>query len=41
MACLSEKTIEQRRERYVLAANPIEAFLKEAVAEDSIESDVV
>jgi phage/plasmid-associated DNA primase len=35
-----EKTIEQRRERYVLATNPIEAFLKDAVCENS-ESDIV
>jgi P4 family phage/plasmid primase-like protien len=38
---VKEKTIEQRRERYVLAASPIEAFLDDAVAEDSVESDEV
>lgn len=36
-----EKTIEERRERYTLAANPVEAFLEDAVADDSVESDVV
>jgi putative DNA primase/helicase len=36
-----EKTIEQRRERYTLAVDPIEAFLNDAVAEDSVELDAV
>jgi len=38
---IREKTIEERRERYTTAASPIEVFLKDAMAEDSIESDVV
>jgi P4 family phage/plasmid primase-like protien len=38
---VKDKTIEQRRERYVLATSPIEAFLDDAVAEDSVESDEV
>jgi putative DNA primase/helicase len=38
---VTEKTIEQRRERYLLAVNPIEAFLKDAIAEDSVESDSI
>ena len=38
---IKEKTIEQRRDRYAIAANPIEAFLQDAMAEDSVESDVV
>jgi putative DNA primase/helicase len=38
---IKEKTIEQRRERYAIAANPVEAFLEDAVADDSVESDVV
>lgn len=36
-----EKTIEERRQRYTVAANPIEAFLEEVTAEDSVESDSV
>lgn len=36
---VNEKTIEERRERYMLAVSPIEAFLKDAVAEDSIATD--
>ena len=36
-----EKTIEQRRERYTIAASPIDAFLIETVAEDSVASDVI
>jgi phage/plasmid-associated DNA primase len=38
---INEKTIEQRRDRYETAANPIEAFLREAVAEDSVVTDTV
>lgn len=38
---INEKTIEQRRERYTIAADPIKAFLEDAVAEDSVESDTV
>lgn len=38
---ISEKTIEQRRERHAIAADPVKAFLAEAVAEDSVESDTV
>jgi putative DNA primase/helicase len=38
---IKEKTIEQRRDRYAIAANPVESFLQEAVAEDSVESDTV
>ena len=38
---INEKTIEQRRDRYAIAANPVEAFLEDAVAEDSVESDTV
>lgn len=38
---VKDKTIEQRRERYILAASPIDAFLEDAVAEDSVESDEV
>jgi putative DNA primase/helicase len=38
---INEKTIEQRRDRYAIAANPVEAFLQDAVAEDSVESDTV
>jgi putative DNA primase/helicase len=34
-----EKTIEQRRERHELAVNPLGYFLKDAIAEDSVESD--
>jgi P4 family phage/plasmid primase-like protien len=38
---MKENTIEKRRERYTTTASPIEAFLEEAVAEDSVESDFV
>ena len=38
---IEEKTIEQRRERYTIAADPVKAFLEDAVAEDSVESDTV
>jgi P4 family phage/plasmid primase-like protien len=36
-----EKTINERRERYELALDPIGSFIKEAVAEDSTVSDWV
>ena len=36
---IKENSIEQRRKRYTIAASPIDAFLEEAVAEDSTESD--
>ena len=36
-----EKTIEQRRERYTIAADPIKTFLEDAVAEDSVVTDPV
>ncbi|MDQ6864308.1 MAG: primase-like DNA-binding domain-containing protein, partial [Thermoproteota archaeon] len=38
---IKEKTIEQRRERYSIAASLVEAFLEDAVADDSVESDIV
>jgi putative DNA primase/helicase len=38
---INEKTIQARREKYEMAANPIGSFIKNAVAEDSIESDKV
>jgi putative DNA primase/helicase len=38
---IEEKTIDQRRDKYTYAANPVEAFLQDAVAEDSLESDTV
>jgi phage/plasmid-associated DNA primase len=38
---IKEKTIEERRDRYAITANPVDAFLEEAVAEDSVESDTV
>ena len=34
-----EKSIEQRRERHGLAVNPIGCFRREALAEDSVETD--
>jgi hypothetical protein len=34
-----EKSIEQRREKHEVAVNPIGYFLKEAIAEDSVETD--
>jgi putative DNA primase/helicase len=34
-----EKTIEQRREKHELAVDPIGCFVREAVSEDSVESD--
>jgi P4 family phage/plasmid primase-like protien len=36
-----ERTIEQRRERYVRAADPITALLEAVIAEDSVVSDEV
>lgn len=36
---VNEQTIQERRERYQLALVPTEGFLKEAMSEDSIESD--
>jgi putative DNA primase/helicase len=38
---INEKTIQARREKYEMAANPIGSFIKKVVAEDSIESDKV
>ena len=38
---INEKTIQARREKYEMAANPIGSFIKNAVAEDSTESDKV
>lgn len=38
---IKEKTIEQRRDRYAFAANPVETFIEEAVLKESVESDVV
>lgn len=38
---VKEKTIEQRREKHDLAVNPIGYFKREALAEDSVESDKV
>jgi putative DNA primase/helicase len=38
---LTEKTIQQRRERYDLLLNPVKHFLVEAVAEDSIVTDKI
>lgn len=36
---VNEKTIAERRSRYELAANPIECFVQDAIAEDSTEYD--
>jgi phage/plasmid-associated DNA primase len=36
---VNEKTIQERREKYEMAANPIGSFIKEIVAEGSTESD--
>jgi putative DNA primase/helicase len=36
---VNEKTIQERREKYETAANPIGSFIKDAVAEDSVISD--
>jgi P4 family phage/plasmid primase-like protien len=38
---MKEDTIEKRRQRYTITANPLEAFLEEVIAEDSILSDYV
>jgi P4 family phage/plasmid primase-like protien len=37
---INEKTIQERREKYEIAANPIEVFMKVAVEEDSKEGDL-
>jgi putative DNA primase/helicase len=36
---VTEKTIEERREKHELAVDPVRYFLRDAVAEDSVESD--
>lgn len=36
---INEKTIQQRREKYEMATNPIASFIKDAISEESIESD--
>ena len=36
---VKQKTIQERREKHELIIDPISAFLDEAIAEDSIESD--
>jgi P4 family phage/plasmid primase-like protien len=36
---VNEKTIQQRREKYELATNPVMWFIKDAITEDSVESD--
>ena len=36
---INEKTIQARREKYEMAANPIGSFIEHAVAKDSEESD--
>jgi putative DNA primase/helicase len=36
---VNEKTIQERREKYELAAKPIECFKQDAIAEDSTEFD--
>jgi putative DNA primase/helicase len=38
---INEKTIQARREKYEMAANPIGSFIEHMVAKDSIESDKV
>jgi phage/plasmid-associated DNA primase len=38
---LTEKTIQDRRDKYELAVNPVKAFLNIAVDEESLESDVI
>ena len=38
---LNEKTIEERRAKSERAVNPVKAFIAEAVAEDSTESNYV
>jgi len=36
---VSEKTIQQRRQKYELATNPIVSFIKDAISEESVETD--
>lgn len=36
---VNEKTFQQRREKYELAINPIASFIKDAISEESVESD--
>ncbi|HET7344981.1 MAG TPA: primase-like DNA-binding domain-containing protein, partial [Nitrososphaeraceae archaeon] len=36
---VNEKTIQRRREKYEMAANPISSFVEHAVTRDSGESD--
>jgi D5 protein-like len=38
---MKENTIEERRERYTIAADPIKAFLEDVIAEDSVVTDTV
>jgi P4 family phage/plasmid primase-like protien len=38
---LTEKTIQERREKYEMAVNPIKAFRDTAVEEHSVESDMI
>jgi putative DNA primase/helicase len=38
---INEKTIQARREKYEMAANPIGSFIEHMVARDSIESDKI
>jgi len=38
---MKENTIEKRRERYNITSSPIDVFLEEAVAEDSVLSDAI
>ena len=36
---VNEKTINERREKYELALDPMASFIKDAIAEDAVESD--
>jgi hypothetical protein len=38
---INEKTIQSRREKYEMAANPIGSFIEHVVAKDSTESDKI
>jgi hypothetical protein len=38
---VNEKTIQTRREKYEMAANPIGSFIKNATAEDAVVSDKI
>ena len=38
---LNERTIDERRQKYERAVNPVKAFLEEAVAEDSTEDESI